>query len=272
MSLEFNDYELLSAYIDGELTEDERRTLESRLTAEPELQQELTALRQTVTLVAQLPMLKAPRDFTLTAAMVVPRRRPTMFPLVSVLSAAAAMVLIALGILMIDTQDAGNEAVSDVVYAPEVGIYSNTYPSDATSIAAAPTPAPTQTMTALLLEMEESRADDEDMTVDTTMRQADAVMDAPLPESTAEMIAPGTGDDVDAQGSLSQVASASPEPSPPPPVVAAAPPMEEPQRSIDETVVEEEPQDREAFPFFLIGAGGLLLVFAVSWWVVRRSG
>ncbi len=281
MSLEFNDYELLSAYIDGEITEDERRTLESRLMAEPELQQELTALRQTVALVTQLPTLKAPRDFTLTRAMVAQRRRLIAFPLVSALSAAAAVVLIALGILMIGTEDASNEAIPAAVYEPEVGIYSNTYPSDATSLAAAPTPtqALMGSMTEVAaFEMEEMNDDGStenvpsDAVAGTSMRQADAVMDAPVVEATAEMMAPGAGDDVDVQDSLSQVASASPEPSPPPPVVAAAPPVEEPQRSVDETVVEEEPDDREALPFFLIGAGGLLLVFAVSWWIVQRNG
>lgn len=70
MSLSDNDYELLSAYIDNQLTEAERATLDARLSDEPELQEELDALRSVSMLVGNLPTLKAPRDFTLTADMV----------------------------------------------------------------------------------------------------------------------------------------------------------------------------------------------------------
>ena len=93
------DYELLSAYLDGALTESERTALESRLRDDRELRQELDALRATVQLVNQLPLRKAPRDFTLTAAMVRPTApRWLIFPAsaaFSALSAAAAVILIA---------------------------------------------------------------------------------------------------------------------------------------------------------------------------------
>lgn len=62
------DYELLSAYLDGALDEDERADLEARLETDAALRRELAALRQTVALVRSLPTLKAPRSFTLTAA------------------------------------------------------------------------------------------------------------------------------------------------------------------------------------------------------------
>ncbi len=56
--------EQLSAYLDGELTEAERATLEARLQANPALYGELDSLRQTVALVRSLPRLAAPRSLS----------------------------------------------------------------------------------------------------------------------------------------------------------------------------------------------------------------
>jgi hypothetical protein len=97
------DYELITAYIDGALTEAERQMLESRLDVEPDLRSELNSLRQTVILLRQLPDLKAPRNFTLTPAQVEPRspaKTTLPFPLTvtfSALSAAAAVLLLVFG-------------------------------------------------------------------------------------------------------------------------------------------------------------------------------
>lgn len=92
------DYELLSSYIDGELSASERMALESRLDAEDDLRRELASLRQTVALVHQLPKLKAPRNFTLEHSLV--NVHPLPFPMTatfSALSAAAAVLLIVFG-------------------------------------------------------------------------------------------------------------------------------------------------------------------------------
>lgn len=59
------DLELLSAFLDGELTERERATLEARMQKEPALRHHLEELRATVSLVKQLPQLPLPRSFTL---------------------------------------------------------------------------------------------------------------------------------------------------------------------------------------------------------------
>ncbi len=91
------DYDLLSAYIDDALSESERTALELRLQAEPELRSELDELRATVTLLNNLPTLKAPRDFTLDARYA---RRSTFFftsAAFTALSSAAAIILFALG-------------------------------------------------------------------------------------------------------------------------------------------------------------------------------
>jgi anti-sigma factor RsiW len=75
------DYELLSAYLDDALTAAERSALETRLQTEAALRTELDALRQTVTLVRGLPPLTAPRNFTLTPAMLRANRpRWLVFP------------------------------------------------------------------------------------------------------------------------------------------------------------------------------------------------
>jgi len=113
------DYESLSAYIDEMLEDSERLALEARLSAEPLLRRELAALRQTVALIHQLPTLKAPRNFTLPVVAIESEaksassppllrvtqpekpRRIIPFPLISALSAAAAAILIFVGVGLI---------------------------------------------------------------------------------------------------------------------------------------------------------------------------
>lgn len=106
------DIEQLSAYIDGALDASERAALEARLESDAALRRELDALRQTVALVKALPRLSAPRSFALTPAMLTearpvdapapaPPRRVVRFPALSLVSAAASMVMIFMGLLLI---------------------------------------------------------------------------------------------------------------------------------------------------------------------------
>lgn len=99
------DYDLLSAYIDGALTDSERADLESRLQAEPELRSELDELQATVTLLNNLPPRKAPRDFTLDARYA---RRTSFFASAafSALSTAAAVILFAVGAFLFTNNNA----------------------------------------------------------------------------------------------------------------------------------------------------------------------
>jgi negative regulator of sigma E activity len=60
------DFDLLSAYLDGELGAQETAELESRLAQEPALQSEWRALQAMVRVLGEMPDLQAPRDFTLT--------------------------------------------------------------------------------------------------------------------------------------------------------------------------------------------------------------
>ncbi len=97
------DLEQLSAYLDGELSSEERAALESRLQAEPDLRRELASLRQTVALVRQFAPLTAPRSLTLTREMVRPPR-VLAFPataMLSSLSAVAAVVLVVAGVVLL---------------------------------------------------------------------------------------------------------------------------------------------------------------------------
>ena len=55
--------EMLSAYLDEELEDGERKELESFLRESPEAQEELEDLRRMVSLVGNLPAIEAPDDF-----------------------------------------------------------------------------------------------------------------------------------------------------------------------------------------------------------------
>lgn len=71
-----HDLELLSAYLDHQLPPDQQARLETRLQQEPDLQSEYEALRRVQRMVRSLPRRRAPRNFTLTPAMVGVRPRP----------------------------------------------------------------------------------------------------------------------------------------------------------------------------------------------------
>src|SRR5215211_2028487 len=64
------DLDLLSSYLDGQLRPSDSARLEARLSADPHLRAVLDDLRAARGLLRQLPMRKAPRNFTLTPKMV----------------------------------------------------------------------------------------------------------------------------------------------------------------------------------------------------------
>jgi hypothetical protein len=174
MDMTERDYELLSAYIDNMLAESERSALETRLLEDEDLQRELDALRDTVALVNALPTLKAPRNFTLTAEMIAPAattpadetetKRPINFPAVSLLSTAAAFVLIVLGIvLLVSTGSEGDTTET---------------------IAGIPTTQPTQQIPPMTAALEEQAAPPEPM-ADEVEELAEGDMDDSAEESEA---------------------------------------------------------------------------------------
>ena len=93
-SSSFRDVEKLSAYLDGQLKPSEAARLESRLQSEPELASIFEELRQTRSLLRQLPQRRAPRNFTLTPKMV--GRKPPLprtYPVFRFATALATLLL-----------------------------------------------------------------------------------------------------------------------------------------------------------------------------------
>jgi hypothetical protein len=95
------DYENLSAYLDGQLAPGEQNRLEERLKTRPELKQALEEMTRTRAMLRAAPRRRAPRNFTLTPAMVGDHKRARragwftgLFPTLSFASAVATLALI----------------------------------------------------------------------------------------------------------------------------------------------------------------------------------
>ena len=94
--------ELLSAYLDDQLSAEERARLEARLATDPALQVELDALRHTVVLVRDLPPVPIPCNFILPQTMAARPRpsrppRPRLAwaaPLLTVATAAVSLLFV----------------------------------------------------------------------------------------------------------------------------------------------------------------------------------
>ncbi|GEM_PF-6405701 len=119
--------ELLSPYLDSEVTETERSLLEHELTQSVELRQELESLRQTVAWLASLPKVAAPRPFTLSEADVSPRQKKGYFdwplwfgccPHSGIKGMVTASLLVIAVIMAILTQPFGNNS-SEVAMDPQ---------------------------------------------------------------------------------------------------------------------------------------------------------
>lgn len=102
------DFDQLSAYLDNQLSAKEKLALEARLLVEPELKATLRSLRLQARALRDLPKVKVPRNFTLTAkqaeAIRPPRRSffETLFPafrLATSLSATAFVVILTVSVL-----------------------------------------------------------------------------------------------------------------------------------------------------------------------------
>src|SRR5512138_850897 len=88
------DLELLSSYLDGQLSSSDAARLEARLRTDPEMRSILQDLRSTRSLLRRLPMRKAPRNFTLTPKMVGKNPPlPRTYPAFKFVTALAAVLL-----------------------------------------------------------------------------------------------------------------------------------------------------------------------------------
>lgn len=90
------DWQLLSNYLDGQLTNREVSILETRLQSEPQLKQTLMEMQQTRYLLQHAKKVPVPRSFTLTPEMVAQIRpaRKSLFPFFSVASVVATIFLV----------------------------------------------------------------------------------------------------------------------------------------------------------------------------------
>lgn len=93
--LTIKDRQLLSAYLDGQLSSLALRKLEKRLETSQELLAELESLRRTRVILRSLPQRGVPYNFTLTPAMVKSSQRPQsrLFPILSFSSAFALFII-----------------------------------------------------------------------------------------------------------------------------------------------------------------------------------
>ena len=92
------DWEALSAYLDGQLTQKDRLRLEQKLQSNSDLRLALEELSRTRTILRSQPALRAPRSFALTPEMVGIRRerRPAarLYPAFSFVSALASLLFV----------------------------------------------------------------------------------------------------------------------------------------------------------------------------------
>jgi anti-sigma factor RsiW len=89
----FRDVELLTVFLDGELSQADAARLETRLKPDPELRTVFDEMRQSRALLRQLPARRAPRNFTLTPKMAgLKPPLPRSFPVFRLASALAAVL------------------------------------------------------------------------------------------------------------------------------------------------------------------------------------
>ena len=179
--------ELLSAYLDGQLSAGERARLETRLAADPALRAELEALRHTVALVRDLPPVPIPRNFILPQTMAA-RPRPVRPPrprrawAAPLLTAATAFVSLLFVVVL-----AGDLLLSGMggqAFAPAA---EPLLEAEAPQAALAPSPASEQVEVEALVEAEAEEV------VEETVEEVE--VEKAVPAATAPAAAMGGGAD-----------------------------------------------------------------------------
>ena len=139
------DFERLSAYLDNQLSAKEKAGLEARLVRESELRTALAGLRQTARALRSLPVVKPPRNFTLSPRQVEAMAQPRRFFLVLRLAtvfAAIALVLVFAGDFAASTAPALSPAASAPLSASRNAEQVTIQPPAVAVMAAAATAAP----------------------------------------------------------------------------------------------------------------------------------
>ena len=114
----FRDIELLSAFLDDQITGKERFKLEKRLNSDRELSSALEELRESRAVLHRIPLRHAPRNFTLTPKMVGMKPPvPRSVPLLSWASGIAMLIFFAtLGMNFIGQFSAGAPVSAPLSY------------------------------------------------------------------------------------------------------------------------------------------------------------
>ncbi|HWQ04366.1 MAG TPA: hypothetical protein VN452_03325 [Longilinea sp.] len=97
-----SEWQLLSAYLDDQVSSDERIQIERKLDSDAAFRQAMLSLQKTRLVIRSMPRRKVPRNFTLTSEMVPVRGTFQLFPLLrfsSAFAAIAAVVLFAVQLL-----------------------------------------------------------------------------------------------------------------------------------------------------------------------------
>ena len=185
----FRDVEMLSAYLDGQLSQVDSTRIETRIKVDPVLRSVYDDLRQSRALLHKLPARRAPRNFTLTPKMAgIKPPLPRSFPLFRLASALAAVLLFFsftanLSVPVIATLRA---APLSVAYGRGGGGGPGGQPSVAMAPAAVPatdTPAP--------VEAAATQAPAAAALAPTDTPAAYQLQDNTLPAPTAEALVPG---------------------------------------------------------------------------------
>jgi hypothetical protein len=90
------EWQLISAYLDDQVSPRERIQIEKRLASEDAFRQAMQSLRQTRAVIRAMPRRRVPRNFTLTPEMVPVKRKSLLFPVLRYSSAFAAIASILL--------------------------------------------------------------------------------------------------------------------------------------------------------------------------------
>lgn len=129
MQLTPQDQQLISAYLDGQLSQQEKAHLETRLATQPVLRTELESLRRTRALLRLTPQRRAPRNYTLKPEWVPARHTGFQWVrtlrLSSALASLMAVIMIAFNLLpigggvMLRASAPEMTAANDAFQAPE---------------------------------------------------------------------------------------------------------------------------------------------------------
>jgi hypothetical protein len=94
-NLSSGDWQLLSVYLDSQLSDKEKRQVDERLQSDPEYRQAMESLRHTSKLLSSVKVIKVPRNFTISPQSIPKKIIPSFIGILRFSSALAALLLVA---------------------------------------------------------------------------------------------------------------------------------------------------------------------------------